>query len=64
MQDNVEVIETENVVSVEIEETKPSYKVNRNTLGKLYKSRERVIVPHGTTYNVGRNKAKREARGK
>lgn len=35
-----------------------------NGLGTFLKSRERVFFKYGRTYNVGKNKAKREARGK
>lgn len=37
-------------------------KQNRNTLAALLRSRTKVFHKWGTTYNVGKNKAKREKR--
>lgn len=59
MQDNTE---TEVVT-----ETNKKNTLKKNSLGQFFRKLERVVVPHGQTYNVGRNKAKaakRKAKGK
>lgn len=58
--DQAPVEATETILPVEI---KPAVKKN-NTLARFKRSRERVFVKHGMTYNVGKNKAKRERNGK
>jgi hypothetical protein len=33
-------------------------------IGKFYRSRERVVAPHGRTHDIGRNAAKRARKHK
>lgn len=51
-------IVTEEVTSEVVVETKVKQTLKRNSLGQFCRKLERVVVPHGQTYNVGSNRTK------